>query len=656
MADIGIDLGTTNSVAAHLQNEPKVIENKGRQTTPSVVAYNEDDSELLVGQAAKDEAVVLPTVRSWKRDIGGDKTHELGGQRYTPVDLSAMILKQLKVAAEERLGEPVDTAVITVPAYFSGAQKEATKRAGEQAGLPNLRLLAEPTAAALAYGTEDTVLVYDLGGGTFDVAIIDCFDYKMLGLAGDNYLGGDDFDRVLLTHVSKQVKEQAGVDLESSVDALQRARNDCERAKIKLSDSESATILVQAVVSGMPVNVKVKVTRDEFERMINEPPAPDELGYIDKTIKKVEEAIANAKLEEPKFTKEDIDTILLVGGSTYIPLVQRKVAEYFGKEPCKKINPDLAVGFGAAMYTASAPIEKGVHRVTVKFVPQVTAEREITINGRTSPSATVEVRAPVGAVDGKADDAGKFSLTVALAPNTTNAIELSATSTSGEQRKREFTVRHDENFKEEAAPEHKDVRGLQQKWPRSLGIRVTGQDDVLGIVIPEQTDIPCYITNRDFCMTSRAANMPGQCPIEVYEGNLPYAVLNTQLASLMLETPASPSMAEPLEIAFQITEDHLLVVTARMVNFPDRLVTAKIKMETCSGDRLHVLDRLDHLLKDHGDKIRPEEKARLNKSKMGLLDLCQQHKRDPQADRYQKIKEVGTQLKSEVARLEVQYS
>lgn len=648
MADIGIDLGTTNSVVAHLQNEPKVIENKGRQTTPSVVAYNEDDNELLVGQGAKDEAAVLPTVRSWKRDIGGDKSYELGGKHYTPVDLSAMILEQLKIAAEQRLGEPIDTAVITVPAYFAGAQKEATKRAGELAGLKNLRLLAEPTAAALAYGTEDTVLVYDLGGGTFDVAIIDCFDYKMLGLDGDNYLGGDDFDKLLLAHIAKEVKTKAHVDLENSPDALQRARNDCEKAKIKLSDAESATILVQAVVSGTPVNVKVKVTRDEFEGMIME--------HVDRTIEKVESAIAKAKLEDPKFSKDDIDTILLVGGSTYIPLVQRKVAEYFGKEPCKKINPDLAVGLGAAMYTASAPIEKGVHRLTVKMVPQVTAEQEIMISGRTSPCSTVEARTPQGAVEGKADDAGKFSLTVALAPNVANNINLLATSTGGEQRRRELTVRHDENCKKGSVLEHKDVRGLQQKWPRSLGIRLTGQDDHLGIVVPEQTDIPCYIANRDFSMGSRAANMPGQCPIEIYEGDLPYSVLNTQLASLMLETPASPSTLEPLEIVFQITEDHLLVVTARMVNFPDRLVTAKIKMQTCSGDKLHILDRLDHLLKDHADKIRPEERARLNKSKMGLLDLCQQFKRDPQAEKYEKIKEVGMQLKSEVARLEAQYS
>ena len=206
MADIGIDLGTTNSAVAHLQNEPKIIENQGRATTPSVIAY--DDSEILIGQPAKDLAMVLPSVSSVKRHMGTDKRFTLGGKEYSPEEISAKIIEELKRVAEERLEEPVDSAVITIPAYFSGAQKEATKRAGEIAGLKNIRLLAEPIAAALAYRSEDIVLVYDLGGGTFDVAIIDCFDYNMIGLAGDNYLGGDVFDSRLMAHLAKEVKEK----------------------------------------------------------------------------------------------------------------------------------------------------------------------------------------------------------------------------------------------------------------------------------------------------------------------------------------------------------------------------------------------------------------------------------------------------------------
>jgi molecular chaperone DnaK (HSP70) len=646
MADIGIDLGTTNSVVAHLQNEPKVIENRGRQWTPSVVAW--DDGELLVGQAAKDEAIALPSVFSWKRHIGTDMSYDLGGHKYTPVDLSAMILRQLKEAAEERLAEPIDGAVITIPAYFSGAQKEATKRAGEQAGLKNVRLLAEPIAAALAYGAEDTVLVYDLGGGTFDVAIIDCFDYKMLGLDGDNYLGGDDFDKKLMTHLADEVKKQTGADLESSRDALQIARTECEKAKIKLSDRESATIRLQAVIGGTPVNVSVKVTREEFERMIAD--------LVEKSLEKVEGAIAKAREKDESFSKADIDTVLLVGGSTYVPLVQQRLGEYFGKPASKKVNPDLAVGLGAAVHTASGSIEKGVHRVRLDPIPMVTAATQCTIKGRTSPGARIEVRGGATTASGEADSGGRFSFPIELTCDATNDIVVVATSLEGEQRKTGCQIRHDASFSgEEQKGRRKTIGVGGGVTPRTLGIRVTGNDDILGVIIPEQTEIPCSVTSRNYCITSQAPNMPGQALIEIYEGEVPYSVLNTQLASLMLETAASPSTQEPLEILFQITEDHLLTVTARMVNFPDRVVTSKVSLQSPSGDKLSVLDRFERLMRVHGDKIRPEKKASLNKSKLGLVDLCDQFKREAQPDRYGKIKEIGSKLREEIASLESQY-
>lgn len=647
MADIGIDLGTTNSAIGHLLNEPKVIENKGRLTTPSAVAC--DDGEILIGQAAKDEAMALPSVLSWKRHIGTKKDYELDGKTYTPVDLSAMVLEQLKAAGEDRLGEPIDSAVITIPAYFSGAQKDATQMAGEQAGLKEVRLLAEPIAAALAYGAEDTVLVYDLGGGTFDVAIIDCFDYKMLGLDGNNYLGGDDFDKALIAHVANRIRKETGADLETSREAKQMAKNECEKAKIKLSDRDTATIRLQTVIGGTPVNLKLKVTRDDFNTMIME--------KVDETIEKVEGAIAKAREKDETFTKDDIDTILLVGGSTYVPLVQQKLAEFFGREPSKKVNPDLAVTLGAAIHTGSGGIKPGQHRIKLDPLPLVTASTTCTIKGRTSPQAQLEVRGGATTASGEAQESGKFSVEIELTPDSTNDITVVATSAEGEERKGGVQVRHDENFSgEEQKGRRKTVGVGGGVTPRTLGIRVSGQDDVLGVIIPEQTEIPCSIPSRDYCIGSPAANMPGQCPIEIYEGDLPYSVLNTQLASLMLETPASPSTQEPLEINFQITEDHLLTVTARMINYPDRVVTAKINLESPSGENLHVVDRADHFLADHGEKARPEEKARLSKAKLGLLDLCKQYKRTPQADRYQKIKQVGLELQRDLSRLESQFA
>jgi len=645
MADIGIDLGATHSVLAHYDNEPKVIENKGRPKTPSVVAYSEDDSELLVGQAARDEAFCLPSVRFWRRDIGADRTYELGGKTYTPVDLSAMILAQVKAAAEERLNEPVDIAVISVPAYVTGPGKEATLRAAQLAGLKNVRLLAEPVAAALAFGSKGTVLVYDLGSSTFDVTIIDCVDYRVLGLDGDNYLGGDNFDKLLLAHLAKEVKRQAGIDLESSPHALQHARRDCEKAKIKLSDSQSATILVQAVVGGTPVNAKMKVTRDVFERMI--------MPLVDETIHKVERVVGKAILQAPKFAKEDIDSVLLVGGSTHIPLVQRRLRDYFGKEPSKKIHPELAVAFGAAMYAASIPVEEGIHRIAVKPVPNATAQRQVTIEGRTSPGAALELRTPLGFVDGKADEGGRFFLTAALAPNSMNTIRLLATSSSGEQRRRQFTVQRDDSCHDEEVVEV--IADPPIVWPRPLGIRVVGQDDRLRLVVGHHSVLP-FRASAFCCVTPSSRGAPSQCLIEVYEGDLPYALLNTRLAQLVLIAPPSVNMVEPLEVAFRITEDCLLVVTACLVNFPDHRVTATIKERSCSGDNLGVLDRLDHLLRGITDKIRPEERARLNKTKMRLLDLCQQYKRDPQKDEYEKIKETGLQLRTEVAHLEAQFA
>ena len=643
MASIGIDLGTTNSAVAHLQNEPKIIENQGRATTPSAVAY--EDGELLVGQPAKDQAIVLPSVLSVKRDMGTDIKFTLGDRQYTPEEISAMILKELKKVAEERLEEPVDSAIITIPAYFHGAQKEATKRAGELAGLKNIRLLPEPIAAALAFGAEDVILVYDLGGGTFDVAIIECFDYEMVGLAGDNHLGGDDFDNCLVARLAREVRDKFGVDIESTRESKQLAKSACEKAKINLSTREKTTIVYQTVIKGKPINVRLVVTREEFEDMTRH--------LIDKTIALLDSAIVKAKEKDDAFSKDEIQTILLVGGSTYIPAVRRSVAEYFGKEPSARINPDLAVALGAAYHTASGPAPKGVHQIRLSpLPPTVTAKTECVVSGRTSPGSRIEVTGAAGSVSAVANDRGKFTLTVELITDTTNEITVQATNPDNEMRKITFKVRHGTDVTEEEQERRRTDNVGGGLLPRTLGVGVTGDDNRLGVIIPGQTKLPCSLVSRDYCIMSNAPNMPGMCPIDIYEGDLAYAPLNTHLANLMLQTAASPSNAEPMEITFQVTEDHLLKVTARMINYPDRMVTAEVKCQSASGNRLHVIERAERLINLSGDKLRPEDRLSISKAKQGLEDMSEQYTREPQKERFERIKQMGLQLQADLDRLE----
>ncbi len=636
--EIGIDLGTTNSAVAYMQSKPVVIENQGQSTTPSVVAY--DEGEILVGQPAKDLAIVLGAIRSVKRSMGTDKRLKLGDKEYLPEEISAMILRELKRVAEERLEGQAENVVITIPAYFAGAQVEATKRAGEIAGFRNIKLLAEPVAAALAFRAEHTVMVYDLGGGTFDTAIIDCFDYHMVGLAGDNFLGGDDFDECLMARLSKEVKDQQGVDPLATPESRQLAKSVCEKAKIDLSKRERTTIVYQTVVQDKPINVRLVITREEFEDMV--------MHLVDRTLELVDRAIEKAKEKDPDFSKDHIETVLLVGGSTYIPLVRKKVEAYFGKAPSTKVNADLAVTYGAAI-AVSQGVGGGHQIVLAKGVPEATPESEYEICGRTTAGAKVEVRGGIAPVSAVADERGKFSLVVRLTENATNDLELTSTSPSGEVFKREFCIRHDTDV--EQPEEELPPPPPQPVTPRSLGVNVTGDDCRFGVIIPEQTDIPCRKVCRDYCTTSQVPNMPGAVPIEIYEGELPHAPLNTHLATLTLETPPVPGTAEPLEITFQITEDRLLEITARMVNYPDRKVEKKIQYQSAAGTKLCVTEWADRLL-NQKDRLRPEDRARISQANAALKDLAEQFKRNPEKERYERIKQTGLQLRADLERLD----
>lgn len=347
---VGIDLGTTRSaVAAIEKGEPKILENaEGERVTPSIVAF--DDGERLVGKPAKNQMLTNEknTVRSIKRHMGEDYTVELEGEDYTPQQISSMILQKLKQDSEDKLGEDVDRAVITVPAHFDDTQRQATKDAGEIAGLEVERILNEPTAAALAYGLdekgEQTVLVYDLGGGTFDVTVLEMGDgiYEVQSTEGDNDLGGDDFDERIVDWVVEQFQEENGVDLRDSDEAMQRVRENAEEAKKELSSRKSTNIQIPFIYQedGETYNLDLELTRSKFEDLIED--------LIERTTKPTETAIEDAGI-----SKSEIDEVILVGGSTRVPAVKEHVQAITGHKPDQSVSPDEAVAMGAAIQAGS---------------------------------------------------------------------------------------------------------------------------------------------------------------------------------------------------------------------------------------------------------------------------------------------------------------
>ena len=343
---IGIDLGTTNSCVAVLEGgEPVVIPNaEGARTTPSVVAFK--DNERIVGNAAKRQAITNPdrTISSIKREMGSSYKKNIDGKDYTPQEISAMILQKLKQDAEAYLGEKVSQAVITVPAYFSDSQRQATKDAGRIAGLEVLRIINEPTAAALAYGMDkennQKILVYDLGGGTFDVSILEIGDgvFEVLATHGNNRLGGDDFDQRVMDYIIKQFKSESGIDLSSDRMALQRLKEAAEKAKIELSSMAQTNVnlpFITADATG-PKHLDMTITRAKFNELTHD--------LVDKTKDCMHIAMKDAGLSNAQ-----IDKVILVGGSTRIPAVQEMVKTVTGKEPFKGINPDECVAIGAAI-------------------------------------------------------------------------------------------------------------------------------------------------------------------------------------------------------------------------------------------------------------------------------------------------------------------
>ena len=344
---IGIDLGTTNSCVSVMEGgEATVIPNaEGHRTTPSVVAFSKT-GERMVGQVAKRQAVTNPdrTISSIKREMGSDYKVTIDGKKYTPQEISAMILQKLKADAEAYLGEPVTEAVITVPAYFTDAQRQATKDAGKIAGLDVKRIINEPTAAALAYGldkeTDQKIMVYDLGGGTFDVSVLEIGDgvIEVLATAGNNRLGGDDFDQCITNYLVQEFKKSDGIDLSGDRVAMQRLKEAAEKAKIELSSSTTTEINLPYImpIDGIPQHLVMTLTRAKFEQLCDH--------LIHKTIEPCKLALRDAGLDASQ-----ISEVILVGGSTRIPAIQKVVEDFFGKVPSKGVNPDEVVAIGAAI-------------------------------------------------------------------------------------------------------------------------------------------------------------------------------------------------------------------------------------------------------------------------------------------------------------------
>lgn len=642
---IGIDLGTTNSVLAYLKGGPELINIKGRPSLPSVVAYDADS--WLVGHAAKnlasrsDDVIVSP-----KRKMGTDHKYTIDGKTYTPVDISAMILKELKQQAEETLGGAVDTAVITIPAYFNHQQADDTRKAAEKAGLKVGQLLQEPIAAAATYGSggEDVILVFDLGGGTLDCTVIDMFDRQIMGLSGDNWLGGDDFDNRIVDRMVKVLKQESGIDV--SAKGKFKLKEKAEEAKINLSETNSTQVEFIGKLDGQLCQVEFRLTRDEYNEMIHD--------LVTRAIEKADEAIKQAKL-----TADEIDVVLTVGGSTLTPYVQECLEKHFGKPPSKRVDPMLAVGLGAAICTRDVVLEG--HRVVLRSRAEVWPESTYDVRGRTSADSKVEITGGNQPADTTADADGKFETQVALKENDINDLTVIATSPAGEVAKARHRVRHD--TKGEVKAEEPAIEGvIRPVLPHNIMLGLS--NDRVATVLPAGRTLPTSYEDGDrFSCSANAIAFTLMGP--VYEGSMPeheipFGPFNSHMGQLNIQCPPTSSDT-PLVVSFEMDESRNLTFKCWFKDDPSVFNEVTLKPKQLSKEEMHLLDRVDQVINGGGDRIRPDERTKISHRKQALIDMCEQHAALPEGSREaedirERIVSTGNELKSEIEAVERKYN
>lgn len=655
MFAVGIDLGTTNSAVAILKGRAVIVEDiTGNRTLPSAVGWDPDLEQLVLGIDAKNDPATYNTILSVKRDMGTDKRFRVGPNNWLPEEVSAEILKTLKRQVEEKTGEQVTDAVITVPAYFQMAAMAATKRAGELAGLNVQQLLAEPSAAVMAYGPRDDekILVYDLGGGTFDCTIVDYFAGMLSTLAvfGNNFLGGDDFDQRIMNWLVEVLKKEQGVtiDLEHDRAAAAILKREAEKAKIELSRNQGARINIPKVVSaqGRPIGLQTILKRADFNAMIGD--------LVKGSLHEAEKALNHAKLD-----KKDIDTVLLVGGSTYVPLVQEMVRDFFGKAPNKSVNPDLAVALGAATSVLEPPSSK--HVVKVDFIPEATPLDTLQVEGRTTPNSQVKISGGTSDTVTTAGADGRYVATVPLNRGM-NKLVVTATDPKGQKAMvdPEPVVFDPAAVVTEAPPpppQPKLPRALSISCGTSFGPNMT-IDEWTSQIIAQQTELPARVSKSDF-----GTSVDNQQVLvgRVLEGDLPIAGLNTYLAEIRLDLPPNVPANERVIIHYTIDENFNLTAELEVPSIK-RKAEVKINIQSAT-QQVHVFIRAENLLRDLGQRIRPEERAQIEQSKLALEDmtadlrnlLAQQFEGSTAWNLFQRIKTESQRLETLLVQMAQKY-
>ncbi len=646
MADIGIDLGTTNSVVAYLRGGAEVIQIKGNALLPSAVAYWE--GEWIVGQVAKDKAAMSEAVvTSPKRHMGTDKTYSIGGKNYTPINMSAMILKEIKKHAEAFLNEPVTSAIITHPAHFNQKQIEDTQAAGLEAGLKVSRLLAEPVAASATYGAggDDTILVFDLGGGTLDCTVVNTFDGKIMGLSGDNYLGGDDFDYRIVDRMAKHLQAETGIDITRDEKARLQMKSHAERFKKNLSDVKSTQCEFVGKLlgenKGKLVSIDFNLTRDEYNSMIKD--------IVDRSLEKADEAVKRAGMD-----KDEIDVVLLVGGSTLTPYVQERLEQHFGKKPSKKVDPMLAVGLGAALCIRDLPWDNKTHRVMLRSCAEVWSKPTYVLKGRTTPRSRVIITGASQAVEGSADGDGKFNMEVKLNENASNELTVQATTPAGETAKAIHLMRHDAKAGQVHEPPPPPI--VKPTLPRNILIGLEGQ--YVSVLIPHGKELPLTGQSDQF---HTKGGVPDRHPLKapIYEGHmpegeLPFGPFNTLLGELMVMCPPTGHMQGviPLIVEYEVDESRKIRVKCWYRDDPSVVGEVSLKCDRIPRDNVHLIERAERTINEAGERVSPDEKARVNRKRQALIDLCEQFTAAPDEGVRKQVIETGEDLKKMVKAIE----